>query len=526
MDGVLQRVISILIAVIIFFILPVYIAYEKKDDISYALALKMTTDFVENVNSKGYISSDMYADYLSKLAVTQNSYDIYMEHTAKKYNPVIYSYTDDLKTIRAKFDYNLYKDQYEAGQIVITDGGNIGTYNNLVLAYDLSEKRYTENQILSVISSTDKRVTVNTNLETYKNLDYGSLPAVSSIYELNTPNNTNIYTMNQGDEFNVIIKNQNTTMATILYNAITMGVAGNNNTKIYVNYGGTVKAETYRDKIVDDDIENYNPEDDDSNTSSLVNSYITNGLIALYNGEYNNGTVHSNSSNTWDDLSGNGNNGALSDFDFNDESGWIYNGLHFTGKEYVALDEFDFSEMTIEVVVKFDSVTDLNNPEQSVLSNVNNGGAGLVFNQLNSATASKRGKISFDVYTQDEEGNIVPSSVVGKDIIQANKIYSISGSFGTLVLDEDETGMGFETVVQLLGVNGEVDGIDFNSNYLKPATGTKFVLGGTPLVGAGANTQFKGTIYSVRIYNRALRADEIEENFKIDKDRYDIEVNE
>ena len=45
MDGILQRVVSIIIAVAIFFILPVYIAYEKKDDISYALALKITTDF-------------------------------------------------------------------------------------------------------------------------------------------------------------------------------------------------------------------------------------------------------------------------------------------------------------------------------------------------------------------------------------------------------------------------------------------------------------------------------------------------
>lgn len=523
MDGVLQRVISILIAVIIFFILPVYIAYEKKDDISYALALKITTDFVENVNSKGYISSDMYADYLSKLAVTQNSYDIYMEHTAKKYNPVIYSYTDDLKTIRAKFDYNLYKDQFEAGQIVITDGGNIGTYNNLVLAYDLSEKKYTEAQILSVISSTDKRVTVNTNLDTYKNLDYSSLPAVSSIYEINTPGNTNIYTMNQGDEFNVIIKNKNTTMATIIYNAITLGVAGNNNTKIYVNYGGTIKAETYRDKIIDDDIQNYNPENDTSDTASLVNSYITNGLIALYNGEYNNGTVHSNSSNSWDDLSGNGNNGALSNFDFNDESGWIFNGLHFTGKEYVAIDEFDMDEMTIEVVVKFDTVTDIDNPEQSVLSNINNGGAGIVFNQLNSADVNKKGKISFDVYTNDAEGNVVASSVISNDIIQANKIYSISGSVGKIELDIDGAGIAYETVAQLLGVNGEVDGKDFNSGYVRPATGSNFVLGGTPLVGAGANTQFKGTIYSVRIYNRALTEEEIKENFEVDKIKYGIE---
>ena len=85
MDGILQKVFSILIAVVILFILPVYVAYEKKDDISYALALKITTDFVDNVNSKGYITSDMYNDFITKLAVTQNSYDIYMEHTSKKY---------------------------------------------------------------------------------------------------------------------------------------------------------------------------------------------------------------------------------------------------------------------------------------------------------------------------------------------------------------------------------------------------------------------------------------------------------
>ena len=51
MDGILQKVVSVLIAVVILFILPVYIAYEKKDDISYALALKITTDFVDNVNA-------------------------------------------------------------------------------------------------------------------------------------------------------------------------------------------------------------------------------------------------------------------------------------------------------------------------------------------------------------------------------------------------------------------------------------------------------------------------------------------
>ena len=79
MDGVLQKIAAIIISVVIFFILPVYVAYEKKDDIAYALALKITTDFVENVNSKGYITSQMYYDYVGKLAVTQNTYDIYIQ---------------------------------------------------------------------------------------------------------------------------------------------------------------------------------------------------------------------------------------------------------------------------------------------------------------------------------------------------------------------------------------------------------------------------------------------------------------
>jgi len=519
MDDVLQKIVSIIISVVIFFVLPVYVAYEKKDDISYALALKITTDFVDNVNSKGYITSQMYYDFVNKLAVTQNTYDIYMEHTAKKYNPVIYSYTDDLKTVRAKFDYNLYKDEYKNGTIEISSGQNAGSYGNLVLAYDLSEVKYTQDQILEVIGSTDRSLTVDTSLDLYKKMDYRSLPAIQSIYL--PKNDTKVYTMSKGDEFNVIVKNRNTTVATSIYNAVTFGANRTNNIKVYVNYGGIVKAETYRDKTVLDDSTNYNPEEapKDSASNTLINSYITNGLVTLLNGEYNNGTNHANSSDLWKDLSGNGNNASLSGFDFNDDSGWIYNGLHFTGKEYVALQNLDSEEFTIEVVCKFDSVTDVDSQEQSVLSSVNNGGAGIIFNPLNSNNVSKRGKISYDVYTQD--GNV--SSVVGDSIIQANKIYSFSGSVGKMDIQLGLDNFAYETSAQLLGINGNGEGIPFNNSFLKPSSGTTFVLGGSPLAGAGAQTQFKGTIYCVRVYNRALTEEEIKENYNVDKARYGIE---
>ena len=520
MDGVLQKIAAIIISVVILFILPVYVAYEKKDDISYALALKLTTDFVENVNSKGYITTQMYYDYVGKLAVTQNTYDVYMEHTAKKYNPVIYSYTDDLQTIRAKFDYNLYKEQYETGTIEVASGSLAGTYNNLILAYDLSEKKYTQDQILDVIGSTDRTLTVNTSVEEYKAMDYRSLPAIPSIYV--PKNNTKVYTMNEGDEFNVIIKNRNTTVATSIYNVVTLGSSRANNTRVYVNYGGTVKAETYRDKTVVDDNTNYNPEDapSDSASNTLINSYITTGLVTLLNGEYNNGATHSNSTDNWVDISGNDNNATLYGFDFDDESGWRYNGLHFTGKEYVSLADINPDEFTIEVVCKFDTVTDVSSEEQSVLSSLNGGGAGIVFSGLNSTSVSKRGKVSFDVATQS--GDV--SSVIGDTIIQANKVYSFSGSVGKMDIQLMANGFGYETSAQLLSVNGKVDGIPFvDNNYLSPAAGTTFVIGGVPYAGADALTQFKGTVYCVRIYDRALTEEEIKENFKVDQVRYGIE---
>lgn len=522
MEGTLQKVVAIIVSIVIFFILPIYIAFEKKDDISYALALKITTDFVNDVDSKGYISSKMYNDFITNLAATQNSYDIYLEHISKKYNPVIYSYTDDLKTVRAKFDYNLHKDEFKSGQIVIDSGSNAGTYNNLVLAYDLSQRKYTQDQILSVIDSTNRQLTVNTTLDSYRSLDYGSLPAISSIYTISDDQTHNIYTMNVGDEFNVIVKNKNTTMATIIYNMITFGVGGQNNTKILVNYGGTIKAEKYRDKAVDDDTTNYNPETDRSNASSLVNSYITDGLMALYDGEYNIGTTHSNSSDSWSDLSGNGNNGALSSFNFDDNSGWRYNGLHFTGNEYIGTNLDLENEMTFEAVIRLDSVTDEDNTDESVLSNLNEGGAGIIFNTLNSEDVSSKGKVSFNVYGTDASGNEMVYKVTSDEVLQANKVYSISASVGTVSLDTDESGAAYNARVELLGINGNVKGEPFSATYKAPATGSTIIVGGNPLAGAGAIPKFKGTIYSVRIYNRALSEDEIKENFEVDKSKYNI----
>lgn len=249
MEDTLQRVFAILIAVIIFFLLPLYIAFEKKDDISYSLALRITTNFVENVKSKGYLSKEMYDNYISRLAVTGNVYDIKLEHVAKKYNPVIYSYNDDYSEVKAKFDYNMYKDQFENGEINSVGG----LYKNLVLAYDLYETRYNEGQIIESLDLNQqviKRVTNGTTeIDNYKAVNRDEIPVVSGIYR--TSDNGALYPMSKGDEFTVVIKNTNTTVASVLFNTLTFGANTGNDTKVYINYGGTIQSEEYRKNIVD-----------------------------------------------------------------------------------------------------------------------------------------------------------------------------------------------------------------------------------------------------------------------------------
>ena len=60
-------------------------------------------------------------------------------------------------------------------------------------------------------------------------------------------------------------------------------------------------------------------------------SYVTDGLILYYDAVNNTGNGHSNTETTWKDLSGNGNDLALSNFDNTTTSGWSENALNFDG---------------------------------------------------------------------------------------------------------------------------------------------------------------------------------------------------
>ncbi|MFA5407775.1 MAG: prepilin-type N-terminal cleavage/methylation domain-containing protein, partial [Bacilli bacterium] len=84
--------------------------------------------------------------------------------------------------------------------------------------------------------------------------------------------------------------------------------------------------------------------------------YITRGLVLQYDGKYNttlnshNGNISTNKG-TWTDLTGNGNDGTLTNFDYTSASGWIENGLKFDGiDDIVNLDVLALEGYTVEVV--------------------------------------------------------------------------------------------------------------------------------------------------------------------------------
>ena len=128
--------------------------------------------------------------------------------------------------------------------------------SDIKLSYNTSEIKYTQEQILKVLNSNGDIPYSKMSLNQYSSLDkkeITSIPYMYANYKLNddgnmeVDNENRIYTMNKGDEFSVRIKNENVTIATVLFNAFTLGIGGTeNNVRVYINYGGTIKEEEYK----------------------------------------------------------------------------------------------------------------------------------------------------------------------------------------------------------------------------------------------------------------------------------------
>lgn len=175
----LSIIVTMLVFVILIVIFPLYNYFERQDDMSYNMVLKSTTNFVDEVVNCGYIDQQMYNNFIEKLAVTGNLYDIQLEAHKKTYTKDPYNLVADTYIEQYNIDYN--SDIFDE---------NTGNANNSNVKID--------NKVLK----------------------------------------NGVYHLNVGDQIYVKLKNSSTTMAGAIFNII---VPTSKKERLKVNYGGIIK---------------------------------------------------------------------------------------------------------------------------------------------------------------------------------------------------------------------------------------------------------------------------------------------
>ncbi|NLM10697.1 MAG: hypothetical protein GX213_07990 [Clostridiaceae bacterium] len=104
MSETLSKIIALIISILLFFIFPVENMLTRQDDITRVVVLNETSKFVDSVRNLGYITPLMYSQFSHALSATGNVYEITMEHTHNRIDPV---YADPVVITSFQHDYNI-----------------------------------------------------------------------------------------------------------------------------------------------------------------------------------------------------------------------------------------------------------------------------------------------------------------------------------------------------------------------------------------------------------------------------------
>ena len=190
MKDSLSIILSVIFLVVLIVIFPLYNYFERQDDMTYNIALKSVTLFVDEIINNGYIDQNMYDKFVSRLGNTGNSYDIQIEAQKK-------ILTIDPNNISPSAGEETYIEQYIS-------------YFNKDIFDDF----------------TGETSTVISKDNTLKN---------------------SAFFLDEGDRIYVSIKNTNTTMASAILNALVSSVPKE---KVNISYGGIIKNNNWKNTIV------------------------------------------------------------------------------------------------------------------------------------------------------------------------------------------------------------------------------------------------------------------------------------
>ena len=210
-------------------------------------------------------------------------------------------------------------------------------------------------------------------------------------------------------------------------------------------------------------------------------TYVSDGLILHYDGINNTGNGHSTTTTTWKDLSGNGNDGVVTN------GTWQTNSLKFsssnqqngvkTNKNF----PINFSNQTFSIAFEFSSLSGVE-PLFGARTTTSDGF--MLFNYSNDISL-------------DTKGSSTRVSIGNK--LQANTKYNMTFVFS-----------GTNVKVYRSGVLDRTVSIT-NANL------TSFPL---TIFTAGTRANALGNIYNVKVYNRSLTDQEVLQNYQADNQAY------
>ena len=238
-----------------------------------------------------------------------------------------------------------------------------------------------------------------------------------------------------------------------------------------------------------------------SDFEKLQSSYVQDGLVCWYDGIYNTVSGHDKNATVWQDLTGNNNNGTLKNINNTDDSGWTSNSLLLDGiDDWVQMTQIPASEdgITVEIVAKVLDVSE--GSQENYICNYESGGIGILKNSNKVQGVIHTGKY-INIYDQKN--------------VKISQIYSMS------------TGIDSKNKTIYFSTNSNIQKEDFNGQYSEPQNNTVFVIGTNPSgnesILDSSEAMANIEVYSIRIYNRSLTADEISKNYEEDKRRFQIE---
>ena len=225
--------------------------------------------------------------------------------------------------------------------------------------------------------------------------------------------------------------------------------------------------------------------------TDTLNGYVQDGLTLWYDGYANTGTTRNNTTTTWKDLSGTGNNVTVSGATWDDKY------LSFDGTNDYAYKTsgaiYNISkEHTIEVVLK---------PEkrdasyQMIFSTVNSGTS---VQQYGSLWISKTYQIGYDFGNASSTYSTTRMDYTTSDV---GKILSYTST------RNDRTYKLYKNNLLQKNLN-----FDFDARTPNPA-----------IYVGGQYNYFKGKIYSIRVYNNELTEEQLLHNYEYDKQKFNLE---